>query len=115
MTAMHDVADMDARDLDALKRSEAIIRAGADRGRVAQLDAMLADGRPWFEVVRFCASICQAHALQLKPWQEPPCVSDGPDAQPAARRLLREMREAAISMYEPDPMAALAAARKAKR
>ncbi|MGB9018602.1 MAG: hypothetical protein WCC77_13250 [Pseudolabrys sp.] len=53
---------------------------------------------------------CQHAALNLKTWQEPPCVEDEDDPDPrdpGAQKLLREMLQANISRYEPDPLAAL--------
>ena len=90
-------------------------------GRAQQLDNMLHHD-PWTEVATFAAYCCQCRALGLKSWQYPPCWcieaehehSQDPDLRQAAK-LLREMLELGISKYAPDPLAAIAEAkRKAK-
>jgi hypothetical protein len=82
-----------------------------------QLQVMLTD-RPWTEVATFASYCCQSHALNLKPWEYPPCWADDDEANPdgrspmcktkEARALLLRMLAAGISRYDPDPMAALA-------
>jgi hypothetical protein len=58
----------------------------------------------------------QRRALRLKPWELPPCeVDEEPDGDPTEIGLLRawELRQrliaAGLSVYEPDPIGALAA------
>ena len=61
---------------------------------------------------------CQHSALNLKTWQEPPCVGDENDPNPrdpGAQKLLREMLQHHISRFEPDPLAALRQASRRKR
>jgi hypothetical protein len=100
-------------DRAALKR--AIIEARKqDPARRRQVDSMLSK-RDWFEVARFCACCCQTAALQLKPWQPPPVwvgdekpIDDFPSAgRVRAWELRRQLLAAGLSMYEPDPLAAL--------
>jgi hypothetical protein len=57
----------------------------------------------------------QIDALHLKPWENPPCCADPNDPRDAAAWALRQRLVAAdLSIYEHDPLAALAEA-KAKR
>jgi hypothetical protein len=67
--------------------------------------------RPWIDVARFCAFAAQMAALQLRPYQPPPCWGGDPDADGLADRL----RAAGLSRFEPDPAAALAAKERPKR
>ena len=61
----------------------------------------------------------QGRALRLKLWQSPPChlsVDDeARDCDIEGQILLRKMIAAGLSIYEPDPIAALAAKAKRKR
>ena len=58
----------------------------------------------------------QGDALRLKLWQSPPChlSEDGKvqDCDIEGQILLRRMVAAGLSIYEPDPIAALAAKAK---
>ena len=83
-----------------------------DEGRAQQIDSMLED-QPWAEVATFAAFCCQTRALNLDPWQEPPCCA-GPakHCDPDARKLLEQMLAAGVSRWHPDPMAALAEAKE---
>jgi hypothetical protein len=70
----------------------------------------------WGNVAKFAAYVCQCRALNLKTWQDPPCVvsaesTDEPDKQ--GQKLLRKMLDNGLSRYEPDPLRALQ--RNAKR
>ena len=76
--------------------------------------------QPWFEVASFAAYCVQGEALRLKLWQSPPCrlsTEDGKvsDCDIEGQILLRRMIAAGLSIYEPDPMGALAAKAKRKR
>jgi hypothetical protein len=111
--------DVDLRskvDRGALKRAMAMARAESpEHGR--QLDAMLA-ARPWEEVATFAAYGCQCRNLRLRPWQAPPCHSHdqlgtGYGNQPNEVELRRRLRRAKLSIWEPDPIAALEAAEAA--
>lgn len=85
-----------------------------DVNRGAQVDAKLEDESSQ-DVAEFAAYCCQIRALHLKPWQEPPCVADedGPaERDKAAQKLLREMLALGVSRYDPDPVAAIAAAKR---
>src|SRR5262249_18190397 len=112
--------DLSEIDRDALERAMQLARR--DPLRAQQLDSKLAD-ESWVEVAKFAASCVQGAVLHLKPWQSPPMrIDEHADAdqpmrnfcdndQPAIR-LLRRMLAAGISRYEPDPLTALAAAKK---
>lgn len=98
---------IDPADRLALEQCMAI--AMQDAGRAQQLNSMLED-RPWEEVAVFAANCVQTKALQLKPWNSPPCVAsaDDPDERDKdAQKLLRKMLAAGVSRYHPNPMAAL--------
>jgi hypothetical protein len=103
MLAPNDPNDDDDIDLEALRRAMDI--AMRDPPRAAQLTSQLGD-QPWIEVAQFAASCCQRKALELKPWQSPPC--DGRDDDKKASRMLDRMLDADISQWEPDPLTALA-------
>jgi len=91
-----------------------------DGGRAQQIDRMLAD-TDRTEVGMFAAACCQRQALQLKPWQIPPCRIRDPDHPDRSRdrrygeidgrydaaRLLRQMYDLGISRWHPDPLAAI--------
>ena len=111
---------MNRTDRNALVLALKLQRArGKDHAE--QLDGMLED-RHWTEVAHFAAYSCQCDALHLKPWEEPPVWAED-DYDPAtdrhpdhgrreAHRLLQQMLALGISRYHPDPLAAIAAARK---
>jgi hypothetical protein len=106
-------------DREALKRALKLARAESP-ARARQIDAMLAE-RPWLDVAQFAAYSCQSAALHLKPWQSPPVWMTGvkPAGDPqqhglyAAWDLRRRLIAAGLSAYEPDPIAALEAAKPA--
>lgn len=108
---------MTRNDHAALKL--AIEQARADDAK--QIDAMLAEDS-WEGVALFAAYHCQAAMLRLKPWEIPPCHIDDPDepdlngdpglGRDQAVRLLRQMYDLGISRWHPDPVAAIAAARR---
>jgi hypothetical protein len=85
-------------------------------GRRQQVDDFLSS-RPWFEVATFCAACAQERALNLPPWQPPPCnigniaaALDDADEQRgyrAAALLLQRMLAANISRWHPNPLEAL--------
>jgi hypothetical protein len=79
--------------------------------------------RPWREVAEFAVYGCQMRNLNLRPAQCPPVWHNAEldldrnspfnNSVSAARALARRMEAAGISIYHPDPEAALAA-RQAK-
>jgi hypothetical protein len=59
----------------------------------------------------------QCRNLNLKPWQEPPCVMGdepirGTEVELKSMELRRRMIEAGISQLHPDPLTALGAAKQ---
>ena len=112
---------MTLTETDRAALSLAIERVRAqDGGRAPQIDRMLAD-TDRTEVGMFAAACCQRQALQLKPWQIPPCRIRDPDHPDRSRdrrygeidgrydaaRLLRQMYDLGISRWHPDPLAAI--------
>jgi hypothetical protein len=107
-------------DLAALELCIAATKAQSEASRL-QVESMLADD--WEDAALFCCYCAQYRSLNLKVYQYPPAWTheadsdDGPNNcdQRDARSLLREMLAAGLSRYDPDPLKALAAARKRKR
>jgi len=117
------MGDDDSKDNRALELSLWLTLREKDQTRVEQIRTMLADpSRTRREVMHFCAYHRQIDALNLKPWQSPPCDLDEDDDDGTVInapnvegvKLLRRLLAAGLSRYEPDPMAALAEATKRK-
>jgi hypothetical protein len=92
-------------DREALERALAIEMASDEPGRREQ-------GGDWIAAARTAAYTCQRRALQLRPWQSPPCYGDtspGHDGHADAAVLLKRLLACGLSRYEPDPLGALAA------
>jgi hypothetical protein len=102
-------------DREALKRALVVAKA-EDAGRREQIETMLREDG-WDYAATFAAYHCQRRALGLKPWQLTPSEVDDekPGADPnkyglfAAWELRRRLLAAGLSVYEPNPPAALAA------
>jgi hypothetical protein len=86
---------------------------------------MLAE-REWDDVAHSCCYHRQYSALNLLPWQSPPCWVDDPDqdlstpqhpteGRHEAALLTKKMLALGISRYHPDPVGAIEAAKKTKR
>jgi hypothetical protein len=113
---------MDDADREAFKLAIETARA-EDAGRRQQIDDMLRT-RPFEQVGRFASYHCQIRALNLPPWQHPPCHIDPIDIEAiiaagddmhgryVAAKLLRRMLEFDISRFDPDPLGTLADAGK---
>lgn len=109
------MTDLDPLDRDALERALAIVLR--DPEWAEQVQEKL-DENGWRDAAETACFHCQIESLELKPTQLPPMYAnednldhyDERDRQ--AARLLRKMRMAGLSRYEPNPKAALA---KAKR
>jgi hypothetical protein len=115
-----DFEPIDPLDLEALERSIEMARAESP-ARAEQIDDFLADPeRTWWDTASFCSYVAQGNALNLPPWQSPPCWTDpdqvdaiiargddGVMGDYAAAILLKRMLQAGLSQYEPDPIAAL--------
>jgi hypothetical protein len=106
-------------DRDAFERAIAMAKE-RDETDCLQIEEMLQE-RPWREVGEFAAYSCQCDRLGLRPWQAPPCMMDGPDVSVTgddvrgyrdAAHLLGRLLELGLSRWEPDPLAAIAAAER---
>ena len=95
-------------DQDALRR--ALTEARRDPSCVVQLarkereDSVL-------EAQLTAAYHCQVRNLKLKPWEAPPCFGDaypGHDGHVGGAKLLRQLLDAGLSRFEPNPLSALA-------
>jgi hypothetical protein len=92
----------------------AIKIASKDPVQRRRFDEWLAKGESYDEVGRSAAFHCQIVALDLMPWQLPPCYADmsasvlsRPYGDPGARResaeLALRMRRCGVSRWHPDP------------
>jgi hypothetical protein len=80
-------------------------------GRAAQIDGEVKD-EGWESAAVFASYCCQCEALDLRPWQDPPCFAEiRPDSDSLA--LLVKLLGHGLSRFDPDPVAALARARRA--
>ena len=98
-------------DRAALMQALEMCRAESP-GRAKQINAKLRDDG-WQSTAEFAAAHCQCEALNLEPWQMPPCRGDSehhPD--PAAKKLLEQMLAAGVSRWHPDPLAAIEEAKR---
>jgi hypothetical protein len=98
-------------DIEALRRA---LERGRDESDeyCAHLDRIAAQ-RGWPEAAASAAYHLQVKVLGLKPWQAPPCschsdeIGRGYGRSRTEVLLRRRMLRAGISLYEPDPAAAL--------
>ena len=74
--------------------------------------------RTWEEGGEYAAYHCQMRSLRLRPWQCPPCDAngevdpaegDGYGNRPDEGGLRQRLTRAGLSVFEPDPMAAISA------
>src|SRR5262245_12087932 len=108
---MHDIVHRDddddeeftAADINALEQCLQAAREGDER----QFFADILKDRDWFDVALSACYHVQIRSLKLYPWQAPPCVGRGAAAEALADKLIRTN----LSIFEPDPAAALAAKR----
>jgi hypothetical protein len=103
-------------DRAALKRALVMARAESP-AQAQQIDDMLRE-RGWQRATEFAAYCCQCTSLRLKPWQAPPChsheeVGSGYGNLPNEVEVRQRLRRAKLSVWEPDPIAALEAAERA--
>jgi hypothetical protein len=94
----------------------ALEQAREDADHATQIATKL-DEDGWQEAAEFAAYCCQSRALRLRPWEEPPLVVDEHDEHERdadAQKLLREMLALGVSRYDPDPVAAIEAAKQRK-
>jgi hypothetical protein len=106
---------MTKSDKEAMQRAIDLCRA--DPVRAEQIERKLLD-HGFEEAGQFAAYCRQMTVLKLKPWEYPPCWGDenthNSDAFPRAERLMKRLQRNGLSIWEPDPHAALRAVRKAK-
>jgi hypothetical protein len=82
-----------------------------DPAEAQRLNALLKE-ETFFDMARSAAYSVQYDNLNLKPWEDPPCVVDADEPHPRdpkAQALLRKLLANGLSCYEPDPLAALKA------
>lgn len=113
---------MDDADRKAFELAIEITRQ-EDEGRRDQIDDFLRT-RSFEEVGHFASYSAQMRTLNLPPWQHPPCHIDVADIEKiiaagddlhgkfVAAKLLRRMLELKISRFCPDPLSAVAAAKR---
>jgi hypothetical protein len=102
-------------DRDALTRALAMVRT-LDPIIVQAVESLLKTS--WQEAAEYACYHCQMKSLQLRPWQAPPLRSDDavdPAGLYGAREqevaLRQRMIALGISIFEPDPLAAISANR----
>jgi hypothetical protein len=97
-------------DRDALER--ALVMACRESEQAARYEEMLRS-KPWREAAESAAYSMQVKTLKLKPWQAPPCgcrsdeIGRGYGHSRGEVLLRRRMLAAGLSLYEPNPIAAL--------
>jgi hypothetical protein len=103
-----------AQDRDAFGRAIEWVR---QHGNAAQIeDKLRCEG---FEAAgEFAAYSAQCDTLRLRPWQAPPChvrgtvPSDVYGCRPGEIALRDRLLAAGLSLFEPDPLSALAASER---
>ncbi len=111
MTDMLIEEDFDLIDREALNRALEVTLAEDEQGRSEQVRSMLTDDGWWY-ASSFCAYHQQCKALNLKPWESPPCHVDLEDRrcrEHGAVRLLKRMLSLGISRYDPTPLKSIEA------
>jgi hypothetical protein len=106
-------------EADAVAMEEALAKALADPREREGVLARLQEGRRQ-DAVEYAVYALQYAALGLRVWEMPPFSCDADDPEPddcdvRSQKILRRMLAAGISRYDPDPLKALAAARRRKR
>jgi hypothetical protein len=98
-------------DQDALERALVIARAESaqERDRLDDIEARAG----WVSAAQSASYHLQVKTLRLKPWHCPPCdcrsdeIGHGYGHSRAEVMLRRRLLKANLSLYEPDPVAAL--------
>ena len=107
-------------DIEALQRALDIVRAESmeDAARLVSLE----ERKGWFEAASTAVYRCQLRSLRLKPWHAPPMscgdtvFENGGYGNTAKEvRLRLKMKALGISIYEPDPIGAIAKAEDDRR
>jgi hypothetical protein len=105
--------ELTAHDTDALSRALRLMLA--NKKEREHFESILKQ-YGWQEAAIRASYCAQIRALRLKPWQSPPCEDFGDEVancyghREAEVALRRRMRAHGISLFEPNPIAALAAA-----
>src|SRR5262249_41612488 len=113
-TTMGNLNPDGASDRGALERALAMARSESEQER-ERFDRQIAD-RGWQWAAESAAYHCQCRTLRLKPWQAPPAhvrgdvVGDSYGNKPEEVELRQRLLAAGLSLFEPDPLAALEAA-----
>jgi len=98
-------------DIEALRRAYVIGRN--ESPEYCEHLESIARQRGWPEAAASAVYHLQIRALRLKPWHCPPCdcrsdeIGHGYGHSRAEVMLRRRMLKAGLSLYEPDPIAAL--------
>jgi hypothetical protein len=103
---------MTRKDKDALRR--ALVAARALDAQTAQAVETNLKTSTWQEAAEYAAYHCQMRVLKLRPWQTPPMISHD-EIDPEGRYggteqevgLRRKMLALRVSIFEPDPLAAI--------
>ena len=114
-------------DREALSRALEIVRnrpEKEDPGRREQVDHLMKH-EGWFTAADFCCYCCQSELIRPRLWQPTPADidpadietilargDDAPNGNYAAAKLLKRMLRAGLSRYEPEPLKALAEAKR---
>jgi hypothetical protein len=110
-------AEVDEKDREAMMLA---LRQCCEESakREQQIKAMAA-ARRWQRVGAFASFVRQCNAVDLRPHEEAPCHVNDPahpaKGEEAAARLLRRMLRAGVSKWHPDPLAAIAEAKRDAR
>ena len=122
MTDIFTEDDFDEQDREALQRSLDLTLMGGDQEAITRACAILAT-EGWFKSARDCCHSRQDQHLLLRPWEAAPSEIDssdidaiilrGPtDREYGAAKLLRQMIRYGVSRYDPEPIDAIAAAKR---
>jgi hypothetical protein len=114
-------ADFSEVDREALNRALQLVLNGPDRDTAEQIRSFLEDvdqdpDHGWFYASVHAVYHLQCQNLGLFPNQEPPCLGD-PCSQTGrfdanANKLMRRLISHGLSMFEPDPIAAINATKE---
>lgn len=121
--------DFDDLDRDALNRGLHLTLNDRDRGTVEQIRDFLREKHDdldhgWWYAASHAAYHQQTRALNLSPWEFPPCWinpdeiddiianGDGTSNNFNAAKLAKRMIAAGVSLYDPSPIEAIAAAKR---
>jgi hypothetical protein len=98
-------------DRDAMKRALEAMRASDPPRREQIEDKLQREG--YVEACWFAAYSQQIDNLHLPPWKSPPCDSfDGDEFDPEIAEIVKRLKRYGLSLFEPDPIAAIEAARR---